>query len=80
MTENQKPTETRRIEYRNQRNGWAKVSIKTGYGEDRKVLSVTKVRNTPDALLALTNQMKAEGYNGVSWSAVGTGYWIGETW
>lgn len=79
MTENQKP-ETQRIEYRNGRNGWATVSIKTGYGEDRKVLEVRKVRNNADALLNLSNEMKSKGFNGVSWNAVGTGYWIGETW
>lgn len=78
MTENQLPAI--RIEYRNQRNGWATVAFKTGYGAERETLEVRKVRNHEDALLNLSNEMKAKGYRGVSWAAMGTGYWMGETW
>jgi len=47
--------------------------------EDRKTLESFKVRNGSDALVKLADKMKAEGYQSVSWGAVGTGYWIGET-
>lgn len=77
MTANQLPAI--RIEFRNQRNGWATVTFKTGYGADRKVLEIRKVRNTEDVLLDLSNEMKAKGYQSVSWAAMGTGYWMGET-
>ncbi len=78
MTENQLPAI--RIEYRNQRNGWATATFKTGYGAERETLETRKVRNNEDSLLALSNEMKAKGYRGVSWAAMGTGYWMGETW
>lgn len=77
MTENQLPQI--RIEYRNGRNGWATATFKTGYGADRRTLEVRKVRNNEDALLNLSNEMKAKGYQSVSWAAMGTGYWMGET-
>jgi hypothetical protein len=78
MTENQLPAI--RIEYRNGRNGWATATFKTGYGEARQTLETRKVRNNEDSLLNLSNEMKAKGYSGVSWAAMGTGYWMGETW
>jgi len=78
MTENKLPAI--RIEYRNQRNGWATATFKTGYGEARETLEVRKVRNNEDSLLALSNEMKEKGYRGVNWAAMGTGYWMGETW
>lgn len=69
----------KRIEFRSLRNGWAQVLIKTGYGETRETLESFKVRNGADALVKLADKMKAEGYQSVGWGAVGTGYWIGET-
>jgi len=78
MTENQLPAI--RIEYRVGRNGWATATTKTGYGDDRKVLEVRKVRNNADSLVNLSNAAKAKGYRGVNWAAMGTGYWMGESW
>jgi len=77
MTENQLPKI--RIEYRVGRNGWATAAFKTGYGEDRQVLEVRKVRNNAESLAKLSTEMKGKGYQTVLWGAVGTGYWIGET-
>lgn len=71
--------ETKRIEFRNQGNGWSSVVIKTGYGEDRKIVESFKVRTNADALVNLSKKMKDEGYQGVNWGACSAKYWVGET-
>jgi len=51
-----------------------------GTGRSRGIAwTHVEVRNGQDALVKLSDKMKAQGYQSVSWGAVGTGYWIGET-
>ncbi|MFI6861326.1 hypothetical protein ACIBKZ_15725 [Streptomyces sp. NPDC050421] len=63
-----------RIEYRIQGNGWANVTVKTETGEK---IDTFKVRSNADALVTVSDRVKAKGAQGVSWGACGSKYWVG---